>query len=234
MTIPPNDWRHRPIAIVGCGGLGVPAAWTLALGGARHLRLIDADTVELSNLHRQVLYGEQDVGQRKTAQLATALTSRFSGLEVEVVPQRLTADNQSTLLSGTLAVVEGTDDAACKFRVSDHVVDARRTQDRSQPQIAVIAAAVSRQGQWMTITPDGACYRCLFEAPPPAESLATCETAGVLGPVVGHIGAAAGRALARTLSGRPDPSQSALIRWHQGDYRRVAVPTAADCPCQRP
>ncbi len=229
MTTAPADWRDRVIAVVGCGGLGVPAAWTLALAGARQLRLIDDDVVELSNLHRQVRYREADVGAPKAACLAAALQRRFSGLQVDVRRARLTAASAPALLADAAAVFEGSDDAVCKFEVNDRVVAA--WAGGPGPRVGVIAAAVARRGQWMVLTPAGACYRCLFEAPPPPESLATCETAGVLGPVVGHVGAAAARALVAELMGRPDPARSALVRWEAGAYRRTEVRPASDCGC---
>lgn len=237
-----TPWRERPVAVVGCGGLGVPAAWTLAHAGARRLRLIDDDHVELSNLHRQVLYAESDVGAAKAERLAAALIARFPDLEVDVRKRRLapfdTADApdeaRDSLLAGCVAVVEGSDDAVCKFEVNDRIVRAWSSPVADltrDPLFGVIAAAVARRGQWMVVAPSGACYRCLFEAPPPTASLATCETAGVLGPVVGHIGAAAARALVAALDGRPDPAHSALVRWGKGGYKRSVVPAADDCPC---
>ena len=237
-----TPWRERPVAVVGCGGLGVPAAWTLAHAGARRLRLIDDDHVELSNLHRQVLYAESDVRAAKAERLAAALIARFPGLKVDVRKRRLApfdtpdAPDETTdsLLAGCVAVVEGSDDAVCKFEVNDRIVRAWSSPAAilaRGPLVGVIAAAVARRGQWMVVAPSGACYRCLFEAPPPTASLATCETAGVLGPVVGHVGAAAARALVATLDGRPDPAHSALVRWERGRYKRSDVPAADDCPC---
>lgn len=220
-----NNWRHKTVAVVGCGGLGVPAAWTLAHAGVQRLRLIDADNVDLTNLHRQVLFSEADCGEAKTARLAAALHKRFEGLHVTCVDQRLTPANADGLLADCDVAVEGSDDAVAKFAVNDWA--SKRGRGRS----AVIAAAIGRRGQWMVVRPDGACYRCLFEAPPPAEMLATCAIAGVLGPVVGAVGALAARSLIQTLDGHPDPAASALVRWLPGMIRRTPVQRAPDCPC---
>ena len=96
------------VALVGCGGLGVPAAWTLALGGQRAFRLIDADVVEESNLHRQVLYTTPDIGLPKAARLAEFLRAHF-GADVQTAATRLDAANAEALLDGCAAVLEGSD-----------------------------------------------------------------------------------------------------------------------------
>jgi molybdopterin/thiamine biosynthesis adenylyltransferase len=212
------------IAVVGCGGLGVPAAWTLALGGVHQLRLIDADTVELSNLHRQVLYTTADIGQSKAATLAAVLRARVA--EIEVVQDRLDAHNAATLLDGCDAVFEGSDDAACKFAVNDWAIA------RPRRRYAVIAAAIGRRGQWMQLGPATACYRCLFGGPPPAETLATCQIAGVLGPAVGLSAALAARSLLAALQGRDDIAHSALVRWTPRGLLRTAVQADPTCRCQ--
>lgn len=217
--------------MVGCGGLGVPAAWTLALAGARNLRLIDADRVELSNLHRQILYGTADIGQRKVEALAAKLRARFAGMNVVGVATRLDQSAASGLLDGCAAVFEGSDDAQAKFAVNDWVLaDRRRT--------ATIAAAIGRRGQWMTFGPASACYRCLFPMPPPPEALATCQVAGVIGPTVGLVGALAGRSLAQVLAanGEPvaDPALGALVRWNDRGLLRTAVCRDPDCVCGAP
>ncbi len=215
------------IAVIGCGGLGVPAAWTLALGGARQLRLIDPDAVELSNLHRQIAYGEADIGQPKVQALAHWLKKRFAGMDIQVVQQRAQAAGLDALLDGCDAVLEGTDDANSKFHVNDWaVVKPRR-------RVATIAAAIGRRGQHFTVTPTGACYRCLFEAPPPEELLSTCSVAGVLGPTVGQVGALAATSLLHALRGQADPAQSALLRVGPRGLLRTAVQPAADCLCRR-
>ena len=216
------------IAVVGCGGLGVPAAWTLALSGARKLCLVDTDHVELSNLHRQVLYDQIDCERPKASALAAALHSRFDHMDIQCLDQRLTQENVEVLLSGCTAAVEGSDDAVAKFALSDWAISG---PGELPPRTAVIAAAIGRRGQWMVVEPHGACYRCLFEEPPPAEMLATCAVAGVLGPVVGTVGALAARSLLRSLRGRSDPARSALVRWLPGEIRQTKVTRAADCPC---
>ncbi len=222
------------IAVVGCGGLGVPATMALVLGGATRLRLLDDDRVELSNLHRQVLYPAAEVGRDKALSLRDAalrLAAR-QGLpepDVEIRTGRIDAQTCAEALQGCDAAVEGTDDAPVKFVVNDWAVAA----EPESPRFATIAAAIGRRGQWMTVAPGGACYRCLFEEPPPAELLATCRIAGVIGPVVGQVGALAARSLLRALRGRPDPARSALVRRLATGFATTPVARAPDCPCQR-
>lgn len=217
----------QTIAVLGCGGLGVPAAWTLALDGRHRLVLIDDDRVEISNLHRQILYGVGDVGLPKVERLAAALRQIAPALAVEPRPGRISPQNVGELLGGCDAVIEGSDDAVSKFAVSDAVVGG------GGPRLASIAAAIGRRGQWMVVRHGGPCYRCLFEAPPPPESLATCQIAGVLGPAVGQVGALAARSLLAALDGRADPADGALVRLNARGLLRTAVAAAGDCRCQR-
>lgn len=214
------------VAVLGCGGLGVPAAWTLALEARHRLVLIDDDQVEISNLHRQILYRSADIGMPKAERLAAALREVEPSLEIEVRPGRLSPHNAGELLRGCDAVIEGTDDAGSKFAVNDLVIGGRG------PKIASIAAAIGRRGQWMVVRQNGPCYRCLFEEPPPAESLATCQIAGVLGPAVGQLGALAARSLLAVLDGRADPADGALVRLTARGILRTAVAAAGDCRCQ--
>ena len=213
------------VAVVGCGGLGVPAAWTLALGGVRQFRLIDADTVERSNLHRQILYTTADEGLPKATQLAATLRARF-GADVETVTDRVDAHNVEALLAGCEAAIEGTDDAVAKFVLSDWAI----VQPRAR--VAAIAAAIGQRGQWLVVTPTTACYRCLFEAPPPPDAVGTCAIAGVLGPVTGQVGGFAARALLAALAGRADPAIGGLVRLSPRGLARTPVRVASDCPCQ--
>jgi adenylyltransferase/sulfurtransferase len=199
-----------PVAIIGCGGLGVPAAWTLALGGVRRLRLIDDDAVERSNLHRQVLYREADVGTPKTEALARALRAAVAGVDVEVCQGRFDEGAAEALLRGCVGLIEGSDDTAAKFIANDLLVRHRRTG--AGPTTGVIAAAIGRRGQWMGVDASSASYRDIFEAPPPAEQVASCRVAGVLGPAVGQVGAGAARTLLALLGGRGDPARGALVR----------------------
>ena len=213
------------VALVGCGGLGVPAAWTLALGGQRAFRLIDADVVEESNLHRQVLYTTPDIGQPKAAQLAHWLRAHF-GADVQIAATRLDAANAEALLDSCDAVLEGSDDALAKFAVNDWAVAQPRRRT------VVIAAAIGRRGQWFAVTPHSSCYRCLFEAPPPPDSLSNCAIAGVLGPVTGQVGGYAARTLLHALAGQPDAAVGALMRFSPRGLLRTPVAVAADCLCQ--
>lgn len=225
---------NGPVVVFGCGGLGVPAAWTLAAAGVGWLRLVDDDVVELSNLHRQVLYDEADLGRPKAEALADALRRRFPALRVEPLRARVDADGVRAALRGAAAAFEGTDDAMMKFHVSDALVAARGDADGPDAgaRVGCIAAAIGQRGQHFVMDPDSSCYRCLFEAPPPLEVVQSCRVAGVIGPVVGEVGARAARALVRVLAGRPEPARGALLRLDAGRIHRLPVEIAADCRCR--
>ncbi len=142
------------------------------------LIIVDADVVELSNLHRQIQFTAADVGRGKAERLAAAVVAR--GGRARGYATRWTREDADDLGDGVAVVVDGTDDPATKFAVCDWAMAA------GVPY--VIAAAIGLGGNALAGAPGAACYRCLFEAPMPA---ATCSIAGILGPVVGVVGGVA-------------------------------------------
>lgn len=133
-------------------------AWTLALAGVTRLRLIDGDRVELSNLHRQVLYTTADVGQHKAQVLAAALQQRFPDLRCDIHTMHASVENFDTLLQNCTYLLEASDQAELKFIANDWAIQ------RPRRRTATIAAAIGRRGQWLTVTPGSACYRCLLRS----------------------------------------------------------------------
>jgi molybdopterin/thiamine biosynthesis adenylyltransferase len=166
------------IAIVGAGGLGAPAALYLAAAGVGRLRLIDDDTVALSNLQRQVIFQSADVGAPKVERAAAALKALNDNVSIEAISARLDDANARELLSGADLVLDGTDDFATRFAVNA----ACRALG-----ITLVSGAVGRwDGQVGVFAPGGPCYRCFVpESPPDAE---TCERVGVVGALTGVIG----------------------------------------------
>ena len=164
------------VLFVGLGGLGCPTALELVRAGARRLVLVDPDVVALDNLHRQPLYSVSDIGRAKVAAAAERLASLRPDLDLILHERRFGAD----LLDGIDLVLEGSDDLATKFAVSDACVQAGIP--------CVVGGVAGWRGVVVVQAPDGPCYRCVFEAPPEAE-LPTCAQGGVLGPVAGWVGA---------------------------------------------
>ncbi len=163
--------------IVGAGGLGGPLA--LALGAAGlELTIVDPDAIDVSNLHRQIQFTAADLGKPKAALLAAAVGER--GGNARGYQTRWTTDDADDISGDSDLIVDGSDDPATKFAVADWAVANGRPY--------VIAAALRFGGNAMAGAPGFACYRCLFEEPVDA---ATCQAAGVLGPVVGAIGGVA-------------------------------------------
>ncbi|GIK48987.1 MAG: thiamine biosynthesis protein ThiF [Alphaproteobacteria bacterium] len=165
-------------AIVGAGGLGAPAALYLAAAGAGRLRLIDHDTVALSNLQRQIIFRTDDAGAPKTERAAAALAALNPHVAVEARTERLTEHNARALLAGVDLVLDGTDDFATRFAVNAACQALR---------IPLVSGAVGRwEGQVSVFTPGGPCYRCFVpEIPPDAE---TCAQVGIVGALPGVIG----------------------------------------------
>lgn len=217
---------EQRVLIVGAGGIGCPASLTLAKAGVRRLTLIDYDVVEASNLPRQLWHRTSDVGRPKVESAADRLRAAFPGLEVATRFERFTAANAVDLFAGHDVALDATDGGTVKFLLSDAGV---------LTGVPVVHAGVLRlSGQVMRIRPRGPCLRCLFESPPPPESLPTCAQAGVLGPVAGWIGA---RAAVLAVDPSAEPDGVAMLWRFDGDRlaeRCVPVSKAADCTACSP
>jgi molybdopterin/thiamine biosynthesis adenylyltransferase len=211
------------VTIVGAGGLGGPIAMSIATAGI-DLVIVDHDVVDLSNLHRQVQFTNADLDQPKAMRLAGAIVANGGRATAHVA--KWTADRADDLGGDCDLIVDGSDDPATKFAISDWAVANGRQY--------VIASALRYGGNVMAGAPGVACYRCLFEEPVDAPS---CAEAGVLGPVVGAIGGVAA-AIALGLASGDRTYAGALLVFD--DLRRVAEPRVIrfaareDCPaCSR-
>ena len=198
--------HQASVLIIGAGGLGCPAALALGAAGARRIGVVDDDRVDASNLHRQILFDDKDVGDLKVVAFARALARRFPALDVVTHAVRFDVTNARELISAYDVIIDGSDNFATKFLANDAAVLARRP--------LVHAAAVGTGGQLMTVPAGGRpCYRCLFEEPPPAGVGPSCAEAGVLGPVPGVIGALAGVEASRLLRGQAPAYVGRLLQY---------------------
>lgn len=183
-----NKLKAARILVVGAGGLGGPVIQYLAAAGVGTLGIVDDDHVSLSNLQRQVLFGTADLGAGKTARAAAAVAALNPHVRVEPHPVRLTADNAAALVEAYDVVVDGSDNFATRYLVSDSCYLARRP--------LVTGSVGTFDGAVTTLRPfeTGASgmpnptYRCLFPEPPPEGSVPTCAEAGVLGALTGMVG----------------------------------------------
>lgn len=172
----------KTAVLLGAGGLGCPAALALRESGAElRLVIVDPDRVDRSNLARQILYTDRDVGLFKAEVAAQKL-----GFEARVA--RFSAETADELLRGADLLLDGTDDAATRFLANDEAVKRRIP--------LVHGAVLGWSGQLLTVVPGvSGCLRCLFEGPPADGP--TCAEAGVLSPLCGVVGAAMARAALR-------------------------------------
>ncbi len=176
------------VLIVGAGGLGSPLLMYLAAAGVGKIGIIDDDRVSVDNLQRQVAYRTSDVGALKAERAAQLCQSLNPHVCVEAMPFRLTAENALSIISHYDIVADGSDNFSTRYLVNDASFFARKP--------LVFAALGQLDGYLSTFRAyekDGAgkplpSYRCLFPEPPPAGAVASCEEAGVLGPVAGVIG----------------------------------------------
>ncbi len=214
------------VALVGVGGLGCPAAWALARAGAS-LRLIDEDLVERSNLHRQTLFTERDVGERKVLAAARALASFAPAVRVEAVAEHVAPERALALLAGATVVVEGTDNLAAKFLVADACA--------ALGVPVVHGACVGWVGTVLPVVwREAACYRCVFEDLPSLDDgaeAASCATAGVYGPITSVVGALMAADALRLAAG--DRSRAGALARYDGwaqTFRATRMARRRDCP----
>jgi adenylyltransferase/sulfurtransferase len=192
--------------VLGAGGLGSPALLGLLAAGARRLTIVDRDAVETSNLQRQVLFDVGDVGAAKAEAAAAQLRRRADDLDVRARVMDLDAAGLEGLLDGDAAdaiVLECSDSPALKFMVNDACLA------RDVP--AVIGGGLRWRGQALAVVRGaGACFRCIFEAPPPAELAPACATVGVIGSAVGFFGHVMALLAARLAAGAAEAAGTLL------------------------
>ena len=173
--------KNAKILIVGVGGLGCPASLALAEAGVGTLGLMDPDVVELSNLHRQILYSEADLGQLKVESAHRRLKQLFPDTRINVIPEAFGATNAEAVFEQYDLIIDGLDRLEKKFVLNDWCVKLGKP--------FVHAGVVKFEGQVLPVIPgQTACLRCLIPKIPPPFALPTCREAGVLGSFSQAIG----------------------------------------------
>jgi molybdopterin-synthase adenylyltransferase len=185
--------------VCGCGALGSVVAETLVRAGVGFVRIVDRDFLELNNLQRQVLYDEDDVAARLPKAIAAANKLRRINSEIEIEPvvADVTHKNIARLAGDVDVIVDGTDNFAIRFLVNDFAVKTTKPW--------IYGGCIGAEGQSMTILPgETGCLACLMPEAPPPGTTPTCDTAGVMGPIVGVIASMEAAEALKILGGHSD------------------------------
>jgi adenylyltransferase/sulfurtransferase len=214
------------VVIVGCGANGSMMASTLARAGVGTLIITDRDFVELKNLQRQILFDEDDVakGMPKAIAAAEKLRRANSSIKIEGIVADVNAENIEALIDGATLVMDGTDNFETRFIINDACVK------HSIPW--VYAGAVASYGMTMTIIPhETACLRCIFQKEPAPGTLPTCDTAGIIPPIVNVMASIASAEAIKFLAGTGarNPGLINVDLW-ENSYDVLAIQRRDDCP----
>lgn len=218
--------RRARVTVIGLGGLGCAASQYLAAAGVGTLLLVDDDTVQLSNLQRQVLYTTDQVGTTKAHNAVHSLTQLNNDIVISAKALRVDEHNVDELIAHSNVVLDCTDNLASRWVINQACYKANIP--------LVTGAAEGMQGQLMCLEPDHrhGCYACLY--PPGTEERPTCDRTGVLGPVVGIIGATQAFQAIRAIAGQCEDwgvlhtFDGARMTWSQ-----FFLPASAQCShCQ--
>ena len=216
------------VAIVGLGGLGSPVALYLAAAGVGRLGLIDDQRVERSNLNRQILYEDGDVGRPKVEAAANRLRNLDATLRLDVRQESVRSANIAEVFGAYDLVVDGTDSFETKFLLNDAAVLLHKP--------LVHGAVLQWGGQVTTIIPDGPCLRCLFAEPPDPGDVLSCEEAGIMGAATGVIGSVQAEEALKLLLGVGSPLSGRIFQHDglNGEARITTYPRDAECPVCSP
>ncbi len=218
------------VLLIGAGGLGSPLLLYLAAAGVGTIGVVDDDTVDLSNLQRQIAHTTDRVGMAKVDSAKAAVAAINPDVTVVTHKVRLTADNAAALIAGYDLVADGSDNFPTRFLVNDACFFAKKT---------LVSAAVLRfDGQLSTFKPHagGPCYRCLYPAPPPPGQIPTCDEAGVLGAVAGVLGTLQATEVLKELLGIGDSMAGRLLIYDalSAAMRHVKIKPDPECPLCSP
>ena len=208
------------VLIVGCGALGASHAEMLSRAGVGHLRIVDRDFVEFTNLQRQTLFSESDAAERlpKAVAARNRIAEINSEIEVDAIVADVNYSNVEQLIDGCDLVIDGTDNFQVRYLLNDACVKLGKTW--------IYGAAVSSYGTTMTIIPGKTpCLRCIFDEMPDAGSSPTCDTAGVIMPIIATVSATQVSEALKLIVGDTDALHGSLMQFDvwANDRQRIKL-----------
>jgi adenylyltransferase/sulfurtransferase len=215
---------HAKVLIVGAGGLGCPVGFYLAAAGVGTIGIVDSDTVELSNLQRQIAHSTKTIGIAKTESARATFEALNPDVKIVGIRERLTDKNIIGLIKGYDIVVDCSDNFPTRYLINDACVLTKKT---------LVSGAILRfEGQVTTIIPgEGHCYRCLFEEMPPKDIMNTLQVSGIIGAVPGVIGVIQAMEVLKLILCEGDVLKKRLLIYDalKTKFRRVKVPRNPEC-----
>jgi len=215
------------VLVIGAGGLGAPLLLYLAAAGLGTIGIVDFDTVDLTNLQRQIIHATARIGRPKTASAAEAIRALNPEVTTILHQERLTAANALTLVAGYDLVADGSDNFATRYLVNDACFLARKP---------LVSAAMMRfDGQLTTFKAheagDHPCYRCLFPAAPPPGLVPSCSEAGIFGAIAGVMGSLQAAEVIKEIVGIGDSLSGTLVLYDAlgASFQRLNLHRAPDC-----
>ena len=221
-----QDLLDARVLVLGAGGLGAPIIQYLAAAGVGTLGIADDDEVELSNLQRQVIHGDDDVGRKKVESAAEFVADLNPDVDVERHDLRVTADNVEDLIDGYDFVVDGTDNFQTRYLVNDACTLAG---------IPFSHGSIFKfEGQVTTFAgeADSPCYRCMVPEAPPAGMVPNCATAGVLGVLPGTVGCIQATETVKAIIGKGNLLDGRMVFYDalEMEFDTVEITKKDDCP----
>ena len=217
--------KASSVLIIGAGGLGTPSATYLAAAGVGRIGIVDFDDIERSNLHRQVLYSEQDVGRSKAEVAKERLIRINPNVSIEIHKVRLDSSNALDILKNYDIVMDGTDNFPTRYLVNDACVLLGKPN--------VYASIFRFEGQASVFyAKEGPCYRCLYPEPPPPGLVPSCAEGGVLGVLPGIMGSIQAAEAIDIILGEGTPLIGRLLLFNALDmtFKELKLKKNPDCP----
>ena len=212
------------VLVIGAGGLGSPVCVYLALAGVGTLGIVDFDTVDVTNLQRQILHYNDDIGRSKLESAAETLKSYNP--DINIVPHQgpIISDNAMEIMSGYDVIVNGADNFSARYLVNDAAYLSGKT--------LVDGSILMFEGQSTVFVPGSGCYRCLFPKPPPPDEAPSCAEAGVLGMLPGMVGSIQAAETVKVIMGigKPLVGRLLLIDAFDMEIRELKLRCNKDCP----
>ena len=215
---------NASVLVVGAGGLGSPVSIYLALAGVGRLGIVDFDDVDITNLQRQILHHDNDIGRPKVDSARDTLNAYNKDVDVQVHAEQLTSENAMEIFADYDIVISGADNFAARYLINDAAYLSGKP--------LVDGSVLIFDGRATVYEPGKGCYRCVFPEPPPPGEVPSCAEAGVLGMMPGLVGTIQAAETAKLIMGIGDTltGRMLLIDGLSMEFREIKVRRNPNCP----